>query len=44
MITGIKQTATVQPGGIVEVYSPELTPGALERRSVSTASQLSHLK
>ena len=29
MIIGIKQKATVQPGGIVEVHSPELTPGAI---------------
>ncbi len=28
MVVTIKQRVTVQPGGIVEVQSPELTPGA----------------
>jgi hypothetical protein len=28
MVLAVKQTVTVQPGGVVEVRSPELTPGS----------------
>ena len=28
MVTAIRQQVTVQPGGVIEVRSPELTPGA----------------
>ena len=28
MVAAIRQQVTVQPGGVVEVRSPELTPGA----------------
>ena len=28
MVAAIKQRVTVQPGGVIEIRSPELTPGA----------------
>ena len=27
MLNGIRQTVTVQPGGVIELRSPELSPG-----------------
>jgi hypothetical protein len=28
MVTALKKTVTVQPGGLIEIRSPELTPGS----------------
>jgi hypothetical protein len=44
MLNGIRQTVTVQPGGIIEVRSPDLPPGETVEVIVLLEAKPTHQK